>query len=193
MEYQLATYTPLNKTARKKKIKRKPAAELEPIPVHYLLLIFICTLCSVWFLDIWRFGYSFERAEFCLCGVQLSEYELDREQRVKRNHIMMGKLVRATFFLSFKSFGFADCGVLFREFQSWFSSSTQSNPRLNQTDAERMKQQRLTTRIGGGTTISALIISWILNIRCEFRFAGYICSIRSLCSVSCFECSERAF
>ena len=66
MEYQLATYTPLNKTAKKKKIKRKPAEELEPIPVHYLLLVFISTLFSVWFLDIWRFDYSFERAEFCL-------------------------------------------------------------------------------------------------------------------------------
>jgi len=54
LEYQLATYTPLNKIAKKKRIKRKPAAELEPIP--------------------------------------LSEYELDREQRVKRNHILMGDL-----------------------------------------------------------------------------------------------------
>ena len=97
VEYQLATYTPLNKTAKKKKIKRKPAEELEPIPVHYLLLNDIFILISVWLLDIWRFGYSFERAEFCLCGVQLSEYELDREQRVKRNHILMGDLVRATF------------------------------------------------------------------------------------------------
>jgi hypothetical protein len=33
-------------------------------------------------------------------GVQLSEYELDREQRVKRNHIMMGEMVRASFFIS---------------------------------------------------------------------------------------------
>ena len=67
MEYQLATYTPLNKTAKKKKIKRKPAEELEPIPVHYLLLNDIFILISVWLLDIWRFDYSFERAEFCLC------------------------------------------------------------------------------------------------------------------------------
>ena len=66
MEYQLATETPLGKTSKKKKIKRKPAAELEPLPVHYPLLIFISTLFSVWVLDIWRFYSSFERAEFCL-------------------------------------------------------------------------------------------------------------------------------
>ena len=64
VEYQLATETPLGKTAKKKKIKRKPAAELEPLPVHYPLLIFISTLFSVWVLDIWRFGLFFERAEF---------------------------------------------------------------------------------------------------------------------------------
>jgi hypothetical protein len=66
VEYQLATETPLGKTPKKKKIKRKPAAELEPLPVHYPLLIFISTLFSVWVLDIWRFYSSFERAEFCL-------------------------------------------------------------------------------------------------------------------------------
>ena len=44
VEYQLATETPLGKTSKKKKIKRKPA-ELEPLPVHYLLLIDILT-CS---------------------------------------------------------------------------------------------------------------------------------------------------
>ena len=99
MEYQLATYTPLNKTAKKKKIKRKPAAELEPIPVRYLLLFFI-PLC-------FQFGFSISGGSIILlselsfvCAVQLSEYELDREQRVKRNHILMGDLVRATFFIS---------------------------------------------------------------------------------------------
>jgi hypothetical protein len=67
VEYQLATETPLGKTPKKKKkIKRKPAAELEPLPVHYPLLIVIFTLFSVWVLDIWRFDSSFERAEFCL-------------------------------------------------------------------------------------------------------------------------------
>jgi hypothetical protein len=64
VEYQIATETPLGKTSKKKKIKRKPAAELEPLPVHYPLLIFIFTLFSV--CDIWRFDYSFECAEFCL-------------------------------------------------------------------------------------------------------------------------------
>ena len=104
-----------------------------------------------------------------VCAVQLSEYELDREQRVKRNHILMGDLVRAILFLSFKSFGFADCGVLFREFQSWFSSSTQSSRKLNQTGAARMKQLRLITYFGGGETISTLIFSWILNSEYSLR------------------------
>jgi hypothetical protein len=44
VEYQIATETPLGKTSKKKKIKRKPAAELEPLPVHYLLLIFSLVL-----------------------------------------------------------------------------------------------------------------------------------------------------
>jgi hypothetical protein len=66
VEYQLATETPLGKTSKKKKTKRKPAAELEPLPVHYPLLIFISTLFSVWVLDIWRFDSSFQQAEFCL-------------------------------------------------------------------------------------------------------------------------------
>jgi hypothetical protein len=51
---------------------------------------------------------------------------------------MMGELVRATFFLSFKSFGFADCGGLFREFRSWFSSSIQSSQRFSKADKARM-------------------------------------------------------
>ena len=157
MEYQLATYTPLNKTAKKKKIKRKPAAELEPIPVHCLLLIFI-PLC-------FQFGFSISGGSIILlsqlsfvCAVQLSEYELDREQRVKRNHILMGDLVRATFFDSSLLVLLTVCG-LFREFQSWSSNSIQSNPRLSKADATRMKQQRLITRIGGGDIISTLIIS----------------------------------
>jgi hypothetical protein len=44
VEYQIATETPLGKTSKKKKIKRKPAEELEPLPVHYLLLIFSLVL-----------------------------------------------------------------------------------------------------------------------------------------------------
>ena len=157
MEYQLATYTPLNKTAKKKKIKRKPAAELEPIPVHYLLFIFICTLFSVWFLDIWRFDCSFERAEFCLCCAALRVRAGSRTASEAESH--PDGRSGSCYFLSFKSFGFADCGGLFREFQSWFSSSIQSSPKLNQTDAARMKQQRLTTHFGGGDIISTLIIS----------------------------------
>ena len=157
MEYQLATYTPLNKTAKKKKIKRKPAEELEPLPVHYPLLIFISTLFSVWFLDIWRFDYSFERAEFCLCCAAIGVRAGSRTASEAKSH--PDGRSGSCYSLSFKSFGFADCGVLFREFQSWFSSSIQSSPRLNQTDVAGMKQQRLTTRIGGGDIISALIIS----------------------------------
>ena len=156
MEYQLATYTPLNKTAKKKKIKRKPAAELEPIPVHYPLLIIISTLFSVWFLDIWRFDYSFERAEFCLCCAAIGVRAGSRTASEAESH--PNGRSGSCYFLYFKSFGFADCGGLFREFQSWFSSSIQSSPRLSKADAERMKQQRLITRIGGGDIISTLII-----------------------------------
>ena len=95
--------------------------------------------------------------------MQLSEYELDREQRVKRNHILMGDLVRATFFLSFKSFGFADCGGLFREFRSWFSSSIQPNQKLHRTDVERTLQPSLITHFGGGDIISTLRVSFTLE------------------------------
>ena len=93
--------------------------------------------------------------------MQLSEYELDREQRVKRNHILMGDLVRAV--LYFKSFGFADCGGLFREFRSWFSSSIRSNQKLHRTDVDRMLQPSLITHFGGGEVISTLLLSFILE------------------------------
>ena len=84
-------------------------------------------------------------------GVQLSEYELDREQRVKRNHIMMGEMVRASFFISILLV--SDCGGLFREFQSWFSSSIQPNQKLHRTDVDRMLQPNLITYFGDGEFI----------------------------------------
>ena len=160
MEYQLATETPLGKTPKKKKIKRKPAAELKPLPVHYPLLISISTLFSVWVLDIWRFYSSFERAEFCLLaaiGVRAGS----RTASEAKSH--PDGRSGSCYFLSFKSFGFADCGGLFREFQSWFSSSIQSSPKLSKADAAGMKQQRLTTRIGGGDIISSLLLSFTLE------------------------------
>ena len=140
MEYQLATETPLGKTPKKKKIKRNPAAELEPLPGAgslpasdlYFHFVFSLGTFSI------SGGSILLLSELSFVCWQLSEYELDREQRVKRNHIMMGELVRATFFLSFKSFGFADCGGLFREFRSCFSSSIQSSQRFSKADKARM-------------------------------------------------------
>jgi hypothetical protein len=67
--------------------------------------------------------------------------------------------VLLSFFLFSKSFGLADCGGLFREFQSWFSSNIQSSQKLSKADMARMKQQRLITCFGGGEIISTLIIS----------------------------------
>ena len=67
------------------------------------------------------------------------------------------------YFLYFKSFGFADCGGLFREFRSWFSSSIQSNQKLHRTDVDRMLQPNLITYFGGGDIISTLLLSFILE------------------------------
>jgi hypothetical protein len=139
VEYQLATETPLGKTPKKKKIKRKPAAELEPLPVHYPLLIFISTLFSVWVLDIWRFYSSFERAEFCLLAAIGVRAGSRTASEAKSHHDgRTGSCYFLSFFLSFKSFGFADCGGLFREFRSWFSSSIQSSQRFSKADKARM-------------------------------------------------------
>ena len=99
MEYQIATETPLGKTSKKKKTKRKPAAELEPLgslPASDLYFHFVFSLGSL-YLAV-RFIVLSELSFVCW---QLSDYELDREQRVKRNHIMMGELVvLLSFFLS---------------------------------------------------------------------------------------------
>ena len=119
--------------------------------------------------------------------MQLSEYELEREQRVNRNREQMGILVRALLFLYFKSFVFADCGGLFREFRSWFSSSIQSNQKLHRTDVE-MLQPNLITYFGGGKVISTLLFREFWNIRCEFPILRiYLLDMINLLSlVSCF-------
>ena len=65
--------------------------------------------------------------------------------------------------LYFNSFGFADCGGLFREFQSWFSSSIQPNQKLHRTDVDRMSQPNLIMYFGGGELNSSLLLSFILK------------------------------
>ena len=63
-------------------------------------------MISVWLLDIWRFDYSFERAEFCLCCAAIGVRAGSRTASEAESH--PDGRPGSCDLLSFKSFGFAD-------------------------------------------------------------------------------------